>query len=954
MDYRGTLNLPVTSFPMRANAAQREPEMLSRWNALGVYERMLAQRADATLFILHDGPPYANGPMHMGHVMNRVLKDIVVKYKHLSGHRTPYVPGWDCHGLPIELQVEKEIGRAKKAALPVVEVRQLCDAYARKFVDIQRDGVRRLGVVGDWEHPYLTLAPEYEAQEIRELGKLASAGFLYRRKRPVYWCASCETALAEAEVEYEEKRSHSIYVEFPLAHSVAGSGPLAMPVALLGAADEGSRTALGALDARTVALVAWTTTPWTLPANLGLSLNPELPYVGLHVAGKLLIVAEGLAEAFLAASSLHEDDGKARIRFAAKALEGVEFDHPWLERRVPVLLGDHVTLESGTGVVHTAPGHGQEDYEIGLRYGLDVYSPVDARGRFTSEVPELAGERIFDADKKVIERIREAGNLIAEAPLVHSYPHCWRCKKPLFFRATEQWWVSLENNDLRAETLAAIDRVRWIPPWGHDRIHGMIATRPDWCISRQRIWGVPIVAVHCEKCGVPHASKELAEHIAALVALEGSDVWFARPVEELLPAGFRCENCAGRAFRKETDILDVWFDSGVSHAAVLERRAELRAPADLYLEGSDQHRGWFHTSILTSVATRGSAPYLACLTHGFILDGQGKKMSKSGGNAMSPDAIMKDSGADVLRLWVAAEDYRGDVKLSKEILGHLVEAYRRMRNTARFLLGNLGDFDPREHAVAYGDLPALERFALDRLARVEQRVRDGYESYEFHTVYHLLNNYCAVDLSALYLDVVKDRAYCSAPDDPGRRATQTVMHEIVRGLAGMLAPVLTFLAEDVWHALPGGGGTDSVMLTDFPVPRPEWADDALAARFERLLAVRSAVTKALEAERQAGNIGHSLEAQVALAPPPELAELLRDQLDFLPELFIVSQVSLASGPLPESALLPGLGIAVSSAAGEKCARCWNYRLDVGSVAAFPGACGRCGSVLGRIGHAVAS
>jgi len=952
MDYRGTLNLPETSFPMRAGAAQREPEMLSRWDGLAVYQRMLEQRASAPTFILHDGPPYANGHMHMGHVLNRVLKDIVVKYKHLSGHLTPYVPGWDCHGLPIELQVEKEVGRAKKAELPVVEVRRLCDAYARKFVGIQRDEVRRLGVVGDWEQPYLTLAPEYEAQEIRELGKLASAGFLYRRKKPVYWCASCETALAEAEVEYEEKRSHSVYVRFPAA---GGSERAEVPVALLGAAaDAASRDALQGLDARKVALVAWTTTPWTLPANLALSLNPELAYVGLRVTGDLLIVAEGLAEAFLAANGLTEDEGVARIRFTAKLLEGVEFDHPWLERRVPVLLGDHVTLESGTGVVHTAPGHGQEDYEIGLRYGLDVYSPVDARGRFTQDVPELAGERIFDADKKVVERIREQGNLLADGPFTHSYPHCWRCKKPLFFRATEQWFVSLANADLRGETLAAIDRVRWIPPWGRDRIHGMIATRPDWCISRQRSWGVPIVAVHCEKCGHAHASKALAEHVAAIVEREGSNAWFAHPVEELLPEGFRCESCAGREFRKETDILDVWFDSGVSHAAVLEKRPGLRAPADLYLEGSDQHRGWFHTSILTSVATRGDAPYLACLTHGFILDGAGKKMSKSGGNAMSPDAIMKDMGADVLRLWVAAEDYRGDVKLSKQILGHLVEAYRRLRNTARFLLGNLGDFDPQRDTVAYADLPELDRYALDRLARVEQRAREAYDAYEFHGVYHLMNNFCAVDMSALYLDVVKDRAYCSAPDDPGRRAAQTVMHEIARALAGMLAPVLTFLAEDVWRALPDAGGTDSVLLTDFPKPGAGWIDDALAARFERLLAVRSAVTKALETERQAGKIGHSLEAKVALSATPELAALLGGHEAFLAELFIVSEVVLESAALPESALLPGLGIAVSAATGEKCTRCWNYRRDVSSVAAYPGACGRCANVLGRIGHAVAS
>ncbi len=954
MDYRGTLNLPETSFPMRANAPQREPEMLARWDALGVYERMLAQRADAPLFVLHDGPPYANGNMHMGHVLNRVLKDIVVKYKHLSGHRTPYVPGWDCHGLPIELQVEQEIGRAKKAALPVVEVRRLCEEYARRFVNIQREEIRRLGVVGDWDRPYLTLDPDYEAQEIRELGKLATAGALYRRKKPVYWCASCETALAEAEVEYEDKRSPSIYVEFPLvARDQTGGAPAPVPIALLAAAEDGGRDVLRSRDARTIAMVAWTTTPWTLPANLALAVNPELEYVGVHAGGKLLIVAAGLVDAFLAATGLTEEEGAPRVRFSARALEGVEFCHPWLDRRVPVVLGEHVTLESGTGVVHTAPGHGQEDHEVGLRYGLDVYSPVDAQGRFTSQVPELEGERIFDADEKVIARLREAGTLLAHTSITHSYPHCWRCKKPLFFRATEQWFVSLEANDLRGEALAAIDRVQWIPPWGRDRIHGMIASRPDWCISRQRSWGVPIVAVHCEACGEAHASKELAEHVASIVEREGSDAWFARPVEELVPPGFRCRNCASTRLRKETDILDVWFDSGVSHAAVLERRAGLRSPADLYLEGSDQHRGWFHTSLLTSVATRGRAPYLACLTHGFILDGEGRKMSKSGGNAMPPETIIKELGADVLRLWVAAEDYRGDVRISKQILGHLVEAYRRLRNTARFLLGNLNDFDPSRDAVPYSALPELERWALDRLARVERRAREAYEVYEFHTVYHLLNNYCAVDLSALYLDVVKDRAYCSAPDDPGRRAAQTVMYEIVRALAGMLAPILTFLAEDVWHAIPGTASADSVLLTDFPEPSASWLDDALAARFERLLAVRSAVTKALEAERQAGRVKHSLEARVTLAPSGELAELLRGREAFLAELFIVSQVEITDGPLPESSL-PGLGVAVGRAAGEKCARCWNYRTDVGAVPTCPGACGRCADVLGRIGYAVAS
>src|SRR5581483_1154642 len=746
MDYRATLNLPSTRFPMRANAPVREPEMVARWDGERLYERMLELRSAAPVFLLHDGPPYAHGYMHMRHVMNRVLKDIVVKYKHLAGYRAPYVPGWDCHGLPIELGVEQEIGRAKKATLDAVEIRRLCKESALGFVDAQRSEVRRLGVVGDWEHPYLTLAPDYEAEEVRVLGRIATTGALYRSKKPVYWCASCETALAEAEVEYEEKRSTSVYVRFP----AAGGRDGATARALVTAAREAGASASD-VEGAEFAMVAWTTTPWTLPANLALAVNEDLDYVGLRVRGEVLIVAEGLADAFVGATGVAEDAGAPRLRFAARRLEGLEFRHPWLDRTVPVVAGEHVTLESGTGIVHTAPGHGQEDYEIGLRHGLPVYSPVDAAGRFTSEVPELAGQKVFDADARVVEILERAGALVAKGTIRHSYPHCWRCKNPLLFRGTEQWFVSMEKTRLRERALAEIERVQWVPPWGRDRIHGMIATRPDWCISRQRLWGVPIVAVYCESCGEAHLTEEIAEHVAAIFEREGSDAWFARPAEELLPPGFRCSACGGQRFRKERDILDVWFDSGVSHAAVLEKRPELRFPADLYLEGSDQHRGWFHTSLLTAVATRGRAPYEACLTHGFILDGEGRKMSKSGGNAIAPEEVLKDLGADVLRLWVAAEDYRSDVSLSKEILGHLVEAYRRVRNTARFLLGNLGDFDPSTARVAPADLPELDRWALDRLARVEQRARQAYDAYEFHTVFHLLNNYCAVDLSALYL-----------------------------------------------------------------------------------------------------------------------------------------------------------------------------------------------------------
>ena len=936
MEYRATLNLPQTDFPMRANAPKREPERLAAWKAERLYHRMLEHRAEAPLFVLHDGPPYANGAMHLGHVMNRVLKDMVVKYRSMAGFRTPFTPGWDCHGLPIELQVEKEIGRKKKAELSVVEARKLCADYAMRFVDLQREGIERLGVLGDFEDPYLTLKPAYEAQEIRELGRLAGSGALYRKKKPVYWCASCATALAEAEVEYEDKRSSSIWIRYRVydREAVARS------------ADGAAQHALA--ENEKISLVAWTTTPWTLPASMAISINPEFAYVALAVGDEYLVVAEGLADAFLQETGLSENEGASRIRLDPKRLENTQLSHPWLERKVPVLLGDHVTLEGGTGVVHTAPGHGQEDYEIGLRYGLEVYSPVDSRGRFTREVPEFEGQKIRDADPGVIELLEREGTLVAQAGLEHSYPHCWRCKKALFFRATEQWFVSMEHDGLRSKALEEIDRVEWIPHWGRERIRGMIEGRPDWCISRQRSWGVPITAVHCGDCGEVHLDEAIAEHVAEIVEEEGSDAWFARPVAELLPEGFACSSCGSKNLERENDILDVWFDSGVSHASVLEKKDGLRAPADLYLEGSDQHRGWFHTSLLTSVANRGRAPYEACLTHGFILDGKGHKMSKSLGNTVEPDKIIKKYGADILRLWVAAEDYRGDVAFSDEILGHLVEAYRRLRNTARFLLGNLGDFDPVRDMVAHADLPDLERWALDRLARTVERARQGYENYEFHAVYHLLNNYCSTDLSARYLDVVKDRLYCSAPDDPERRAAQTVMYEIARGLVGMVAPILSFLADDVWASLPHReGDPERALLLDFPQPDAGWQDDALADTFARLLEVRAAATKAIEAERQAGNLGHSLEAHVSLSAEGELGTLLKEREGSLAELFIVSGVSLESG-LPASELCEGLGVSVRRANGEKCDRCWMYREDLGADSRFPEACGRCAEVLGRI------
>src|SRR5881628_435152 len=778
MDYKATLNLPRTDFPMKANLAQREPETVRRWAETRVYERLLAANAGKPRFVLHDGPPYANGHIHLGTALNKVLKDIIVKHRAMTGRLAPYVPGWDCHGLPIELNVEKELGRAKKEAMPKSEVRARYRAYAERFVAVQRDEFARLGVLGDWQHPYLTADPAYEAEEVRVLGRCIAAGLLYRGKKPVLWCPSCTTALAEAEVEYRDDESPSVYVAYPFVEP--------LPAALRGVAAP--------------AAAIWTTTPWTLPASLAVAVHPEHEYVAAAFGERTLVVAAALVPA------LERLLGAARVlaRFRGAELEGGRCRHPWIDRIVPLVLADYVTLESGTGLVHTAPGHGQEDYETGLRYGLEVLAPVDARGRFTAEVPEWAGLRVFDADGRIVERLREAGTLLASELFVHIYPHCWRCKNPIVFRATEQWFLGMDRADLRRRALAEIARVRWIPEWGRERIANMIATRPDWCLSRQRDWGVPIVALYCEGCGEPLVSEALCTHVAAIFEREGTDAWFRRPVADLVPRGMRCGACGGEAFRREDDILDVWFDSGASWRAVVERREEL-GQADVYLEGSDQHRGWFHSALLTGVAVAGRAPYNTVLTHGFTLDGAGRKMSKSLGNVIAPEEVIKRHGAELLRLWVAAEDYREDVRISEEILGQLVEAYRRIRNTARFLLANLFDFDPARDTVSHDRLPALERWALHQTRALAERCRAAYDAYEFHVIFHALNNFCSVDLSAFYFDVRKDRLYCERAQGPERRATQTVLHAILDVLVRLMAPVLSFTAEDVWRCMPGAG-----------------------------------------------------------------------------------------------------------------------------------------------------
>jgi len=920
MDYKDTLNLPRTDFPMRANLPQREPETLARWAEMRLYERLQQHREGAPVFLLHDGPPYANGNIHIGHALNKVLKDVILKYRHLAGSRTPYRPGWDCHGLPIELEVEKKLGRERKAAMGVPEIRRLCREYAARFVGVQRDEFVRLGILGDWGGPYLTMNFDYEATEARELARVIESGGLYRGRKPVHWCASCRTALAEAEVDYADHRSTSVYVAFSIPEA---SGPLA------------------AWRDKNPAIVVWTTTPWTLPANLAITVHPTHPYVLVEAPGKrVVIVAEEMLEG---PADLRGRLGLGVVlaRFPGRELEGQRAKHPWIDRDSPVCLGDYVTLDAGTGCVHTAPGHGQEDYVLGQRYGLDVYAPVDAAGRFTSEVPELAGRSVFDVDADIVRMLEVHGVLLASAPYDHSYPHCWRCKNPVIFRATDQWFLSMDANELRSRTLREIDRTRWIPSWGRDRITGMIANRPDWCLSRQRAWGVPVIALRCKNCGRSDTGAALARHVAEIFEREGADAWFTRPIEDLVPNEYECASCHARSFDRETDILDVWFDSGVSYAAVVESTYGSETVADLYLEGSDQHRGWFHSALLEAVATRDRAPYKAVLTHGFVLDGDGRKMSKSLGNVVAPQKIVQQYGADILRLWVAAEDYRDDVRISDEIMRRLADSYRRIRNTARNLLANLYDFDPARDGINHEQLPELDRWALGRLSGLVRRCRDAYDAYEFHVVYHALNNFCSVDMSALYFDIVKDRVYCSAAASRERRGAQTAMYEILSSLARIIAPVMPFTADEIWRAMPGQGANDCVFLSDFPLCPAEWTNADIEQRWERVWRIRAEVTKALEEHRKSGAIGHSLEAAVRVTlAPSEAAALAEIGVDQLAAVYIVSSVELRA-----DASLGDVRVEVLPPTGARCGRCWNWMPTVGTHADHPELCDRCHSVV---------
>lgn len=919
MDYKQTLNLPRTQFPMKANLPQLEPEILKFWQQIDLYRHVQQSNTGKPKFILHDGPPYANGDIHLGHTLNKVLKDMIVKYRSMSGYDAPYVPGWDTHGLPIEQQAIKNLALNRRQT-DVVEFRNRCRDYALHFVQVQGEQFQRLGVRGDWEKPYLTLEPDFEAEQVGVFGQMAMKGFIYKGLKPVYWCADCETALAEAEVEYQAKRSPSIYVAFPVTD------------------------ARGLFEANGAYVIIWTTTPWTLPANLAIALHPQISYVLVQEGERCFLVAEELLGQV--GATLGWQSPQVTGRWSGQELEGVVTHHPLVDRSSPLILGEHVTLEQGTGCVHTAPGHGTEDFEVGRKYDLPVLSPVDHQGRFTSEGGSLNGLHYNEANKVITAALDQDQKLLRLSFVEHQYPHCWRCKHPVFFRATPQWFASIDG--FRTEALAEIDRVQWIPAWGRDRIYNMVEGRSDWCISRQRTWGVPIPIFYCQECDTAVYSEATFDRIQALFREHGSNCWFSKPVAELIPPGLTCPQCGAGTFRRETDIMDVWFDSGSSHAAVLASRPDLAWPADLYLEGSDQHRGWFNSSLSTAVATRGQAPYRAVLTHGFLVDEEGKKMSKSMGNGIDPLEVCQQMGADILRLWVSAADYRRDVAASPGIMRQMTEAYRKIRNTCRFILSNLYDFEPQFDAVRYDELPELDQWALLKLHRVIQQVTEAYERYEFHVVYHRIHDFCAVEMSAFYLDVIKDRLYSLATSDPRRRATQTVLAQIIEALVRLLAPVLSFTAEEIWRYLPPAPDRPvSVQLAPWPQADQLYLADRLEQRWDGILQLRQEVTRALELARQQKAIGATTQAAVELYLDEDLY-ILADQVDNLAELLIVAQVRLAAPgrPVPVGAY-QGIGVAVviERATGQKCERCWNYSSTVGMNDQHPHLCQRCLGVL---------
>jgi len=925
-----TLNLPKTDFPMKAGLPQNEPKQLEAWQAANLYQQILDARQGKPLFVLHDGPPYPTGTIHLGTGLNKILKDLIVKTQSMAGHCAPYVPGWDCHGLPIETQVEKELGG--KGKVPPAEFRKLCREFAARYVEQHKKDFKRLGVFGRWNDPYLTMSFDYEATIAGAFLEFMEKGYVYRGRKPVYWCIYDSTALAEAEVEYEDHRSPSIWVKF----AVAGGG-------------RGEAAKIGP----DVAAVIWTTTPWTLPHNRALAFHPDFEYAVVQTEkGKLLLAADRVAALEAECEIKHAE---ILAKYKGREFEAMRFHHPFVPIEVPGLLADYVTLDQGSGIVHTAPGHGVDDFNSGQKYGLEIYAPIDDKGVYLEGLPEYKGKDVFTANPIIVKLLADRGALLGNHPYKHSYPHCWRCHNPVIFRATEQWFIRMDAiptdsaRSLRQEALDEIHKVKWIPAWGEDRIYEMVEKRPDWCVSRQRFWGVPIIVFFCEGCGEQLRDYQALRNVIGWFKKEGADAWYKHTPEELLPPGTQCR-CGAAKWRKENDILDVWFDSGSSNLAVLHDK---EWPADVYLEGPDQYRGWFHSSLLVATGVKHAAPYRGVVTHGWTLDEQGRPMSKSLGNSIDPAEICDKWGADLLRLWVTSVEYQADVKMSERVMTQLSETYRKIRNTFRFALGNLNDFDPGKDSLPSEQMEEMDRWMLDRTAELVKKCREWYAAYEFHRVYHAMHDYCVVDLSAFYYDVLKDRLYTKAPDNPSRRSAQTAIYKISSALIRIMAPILVFTAEEVWKYLPRAAGSPSsvhIALFSEDAELRSGLAPARAADWELLAKVRAEVLKALEAARSEKRINSGLEAKVLLGGNPELRAKLNHHLAQLPGLFIVSQVDFLTAGAPEyqSELVPSLQVSIQKADGAKCERCWNYSTHVGENARYPTVCERCSRALGEI------